>query len=274
MANLIVSLSMHDATVTLDIPKTLIKKLELLNLPLSSDRYNSPIVHIYPLDDRNTHFWTEDKNKIIEDIIIQTDHVIFRLFVELEDLLMRQILSKNSSGFALHGGGVVVNGQAILVLQEKGGGKSTLIAKLAQNKKHRFLSDDLLIIIEKNVLGIPFPIRLRQLRVDGLDLSKDRIEYGIDIDSKIRYFYTPTIDAETHRIPVSTILIPHYDPNCTNTIIQAQGYEKVHTIIGQIKKYTNMEQIYSNILLLAKSVNIYHLYYKDFSFLDSEFIWD
>lgn len=243
-----------------------------MGFQFSSDTYDVADIHIHPLNDWDIQFSVEDNHMVIENTVVKTDQVLFRLFVEIEDLLMRKILFKNSSGMALHGGGVVSNGKAILVLQEKGAGKSTLIAKLAQNKAHRYLSDDLLISRGSTVLGIPLPMRLRQLRVQGLDLMGSKTESGMDIDNKIRYFYMPEIEAETFEIPVSTILIPHYDPHSSNYIVKAKGNEKARIIINQIKRYPNMEQMYKNILLLSNSINVYHLHYKDFSFFDSHFI--
>lgn len=274
MENQVVSLSIHDATITLDIPTFLIKKLKKLDIRFSSDMYDVACIHIHPLNDWYVRFCVEDNHVVIENTVVKVDQVLFRLFVEIEDLLMRQMLYKNSSRIALHGGGIVSNGKAILVLQEKGAGKSTLIAKLAQNKTHRYLSDDLLITNGKTVLGVPLPMRLRQLKVQGLDLMGSMTESGLDIDNRIRHFYMPTIEAETSEIPVSAILIPHYDPQSSNYIIKAKGNEKARIIINQIKRYPNMEQMYKNLLLLSNSINVYHLHYKDFSVLDSHFIRD
>ena len=117
-------------------------------------------------------------------------------------------------------------------------------------------------------------MRLRQLKVQGLDLMGSMTESGLDIDNRIRHFYMPTIEAETSEIPVSAILIPHYDPQSSNYIIKAKGNEKARIIINQIKRYPNMEQMYKNLLLLSNSINVYHLHYKDFSVLDSHFIRD
>ena len=274
MENQVVFLSMHGATVTLDVPLFLIKKLKSLGLQFSSDTCDIAGIHIYPFNDWNVRFCVEDNHVVIENTVVKTDQILFRLFVEIEDLLMRQILYRNNFGIALHGGGVVSNGKAILVVQEKGGGKSTLIAKLAQNKMYRYLSDDLLISNGKNVLGVPLPMRLRKLKVPGLDLTGSKTECGLDIDKKTRYFYMPAIEAETFEIPVSIILVPHYDSQNSNYIIQVKGNEKAHIIINQIKKYHNMKQMYKNILLLSNSINVYHLYYNDFSVLDTQFIWD
>lgn len=274
MENQLVSLSMHDAIVNLDIPILLIESLKIMGLQLYVNTGDRACIHIQSINNCDFQFLVEDNNKIIEDTIVKSDQVLFRLFVEIEDLMMRQNLHKNGFGLALHGGGVVLNGKAIIVLQEKGAGKSTLIAKLTKDKAHRYLSDDLLISDGKNVMGFPLPIRLRQLRVQGLELMKGRIQSGTDYENKTRYFYMPEIEAETSAIPVSKILIPHYAPYNSNCIEQVKGIDKARILINQIKKYSNMEQMYNNVLLLSNSVDVYDLYYKDFSVLDSQLLWD
>lgn len=268
MQNTTVSLSIHKVTLTLNIPLYIIEKLEILGLNLKPNLCDSVNISINIHDSTNAQICVIDDNVLVTNETVAADILMFRLFVEIEDLLMRKILHQDSSAIALHGGGVVSNGKAILVLQGKGSGKSTLISKLCQTKTNKYLSDDLLISYGSCVLGVPLPIRLRCLKVSGLDLEKDKNISGLDFDNQIRHFYMPSIATETLEVPVSTILVPHYDPNAQNSIVQVKGNEKTSIIMNQVKKYPNMEQMYKNILLLSNNVTVYHLYYQDLSILD------
>ena len=270
MQNRMFALNMQGEKIILDIPPIIVEKLKYLNIHLVSIADGNAYISVRKYNSKAYKIWIRS-NSLITSEIVPVKVILFKLFVEIEDYNIKKKIEHDSSAIALHGGGVIHNGKTVLVLQGKGAGKSTLIAKLVQMSS-KYLSDDLLISYGNRVLGIPLPIRLRHLNIVGLEGVKEgkSIE-GLDFNNETRYFYTPELENENSDVPISTILIPHYSLNCSNEIVQIKGKEKISIIANQVKRYANMEQLYKNIIAISKEVKVYHLYYKDFSILDSFF---
>ena len=102
--------------------------------------------------------------------------------VPLFGLALAAVLQQNNL-LVLHGSSVEINGSALIILGEKGFGKSTLTAALLR-RGHRLISDDLVAISVdfpkiKLLPGIPilklWPDTIREV---GFDIDKSRLYYN------------------------------------------------------------------------------------------------
>ncbi len=268
MDRLKISLLIHGVTIVLELPLEIVDKLEFLQFGFKSTTSYPADISVSKMCN-GTYKLSIITEKVVESDVLSANEILFRLSVELENLFVSKIMKRNQFAIAIHGGSVIHNGKAILVLQEKAAGKSTLIAKLSQMPSYSYMSDDLIISSGKTVLSIPLPIRLRNPNVDGLDIKQEQLQIvSRDINNSLRYFYLPKERCEVTRMPVSTILIPHYNVSATNEIKKVTGSEKVSLITNQIKRYTEVETMYKTVLEMVKHVEMYHLYYSDFTVLD------
>ncbi len=83
--------------------------------------------------------------------------------------------------YVLHGASLIYKNKVICLLGPRKSGKTTVVYNLTKNDDYVLIDDDCVILNNNDVIGLNFPIRLRNELTDAFEV--------IDDDKKARYLY-------------------------------------------------------------------------------------
>ncbi|MEJ6950337.1 hypothetical protein [Natronospora cellulosivora (SeqCode)] len=242
-------------------------KILLQSIPFSNIIKNDK-ADIYIEQHNNNYARIYIKNYGVSGEVINIKYLIFRIFVEIEELFFKKISCNNDKTIALHGGGIIYKDRGILVIQNKGAGKTTLIAKMSSLDNVQYLADDLIICDGTKVQGVALPMRLRNISIDGLMLNGKIVTKCFDFNDQYRYIYKPNCSHEIRSVPIGCFVLPDYSANNENKIVELKGKDKINEIIKQTKKTKSLKNLFLSVLNF-KNIPVYKLKYNDLAIIES-----
>lgn len=189
---------------------------------------------------------------------------IFDIMFAIEDYAMYKF-----GKMVFHGGAIAYEDKAIIFIQSRKSGKSTLIRALLGCSDYQYVSDDLLLYDNKCVAGVALPIRVRNKLEEIIKVDGKYIGEMIDESGELRHIFVPSSQVHTGYTKIAAIVLPKYQ-NKLNSIDELKGVDKVSKLLTNIKEYTNMENLYNQIADIANTIPVYSLQYYDTEFAKEE----
>ncbi len=209
----------------------------------------------------NVEYCVFFNDRKVENLLVDRNTVIFRIFVDLEQIITDNIMKKNCHIIGFHAGAFEMEDTIFAIMQEKKRGKTTLISTMCQKYGSSFISDDIILCNEGETIGIPVPIRSRS---DAFIFNRNNIICeSKDFDYETRFFFLPD-NVKVSNKSIDIILVPHYDEN--NNVPRLEnivGSEKVKIIMSNIKEVMGIKNAYYFSVYLAKSCIVYKMYYAN-----------
>ncbi len=171
---------------------------------------------------------------------------------------INQIDKKNM--ITLHSGAVSRQGKGILILGESGNGKSTLTLELVANHNWLYLTDEVGLLDNFNVIH-PFlkTVSYKRECVVTIDPTWEVRQFGID--------YQVAIPKEKHGCPVllKAVFFVKYSPGaepCITPIKKSESLVRLmNSQIGRAKSVATVEQMAE----VVKAVNSYQIFHNNAS---------
>lgn len=187
-----------------------------------------------------------------------SDRWIFKLMKNLEIFY-----SKVLKCTVIHGSCVSINDKNILFMGARRSGKTTLTHYLTIEKNGIYLDDDCVYLVDGMYVGFCMPLPMR----DAVDLSYNKffITKTTDTDGIIRFLYSPQHSIHNvHKIDM--VVFPQYGSNRVNCIKKMSSSEAFNRIIKNVRSYSEMKTMFTDIKKLATTANCYDLQYSNSDF--------
>ena len=222
------------------------------------------LLNIQEIQDHKVRFVVStDKCNTIDKTICK-DEAIFYFFVLIEQIVAEQ-LSKEDSKLIFHGGSFSLNNNAVLVIQGKGAGKTTLIAKMTSFSDFKYLADDVAICCSKSlsILPLPLPLRLRMKDLEGFNLKGKFLGECKDFQGKTRFLFLPE-SWSLAKAKLRFILIPEYTHNAMNSFCctQIAGMDRINGLKRNIREVSSVYSIYKGFINISNSTKMYKCSYS------------
>lgn len=222
------------------------------------------VLNIYEISDKKVIFifFNNEHNRI--EKTIDKENTLFFFFVLLEQMIAENLIKKDSL-LIFHGGCFSLQGNAVLVIQEKGAGKTTLISKMASCHDFNYLADDLAICCSNSleIWALPLPLRLRTVNLKDFNLKGHFLGQCVDFNGNTRYLFLPD-SWNLNKSRLKFILIPEYtgeninDFNC----IPVNGIQQVKILTKNIKEISDIHNFYTGVLNIANNSKMYYCKYS------------
>lgn len=221
------------------------------------------VLHIKETAEEKVRFIFDNKqNKI--DKTIDKEKALFFFFVLLEQIVADNLIKKDPL-LIFHGGCFSRHGNAVLVLQGKGAGKTTLIAKMASYRDFHYLADDVALCCSKtlDVWPLPLPLRLRTKDIDDFNLKGRFLGQCVDFNGQTRYLFLPD-SWDLNKARLKAVIIPEYTRERSNIFncMPMNGIEKVKKLTNNIKEISDILEFYTGVLNIAKNSKMYYCEYS------------
>lgn len=183
---------------------------------------------------------------------------IFDIMFVIEDYV--QLKQKK---LTLHGGAIAYENKAIVFIQSRKSGKSTLIRALLNKYEYEYISDDILFYDDKCVAGLAMPIRVRD-KLDNIvgEMGK-YVGEMLDEDGEVRNIYVPQNTIRVGFTKIVAMVLPRYVSEEINQINELKGSYKVMKILTNIKEYHSMENLFYELVEMVRGIHVYELLYHD-----------
>lgn len=234
---------------------------EIFNDIFGNIQYASKI----PFDEKHVCFIVDKKNHIdkceknSENIIYcntQQDDWIFNMLIQFEEFVI-----KNFGKIVFHGACLQYKNVAVMIVGERGAGKSTLVSNLCQKNECRYVDDDTIFWDKEILFGLNMPIRLRQIQ-DNMN----HIYYNtLDNEGKIRYLYTPTNKTFLAGKP-NIILFAKYNTE-NMQVRKVDKNECFMKLLINTRHCSEQREMIKFITSLIKNADAYDIAYRDYSFV-------
>lgn len=184
--------------------------------------------------------------------------------------IIEEYVQKRFREIILHGGAIAYKDMAIAFIQSRKSGKSTLIRALLADEEYEYISDDLLIYKEGKIAGVALPIRVRDKLENTINSTGFFVGSMKDESGETRNIYVPRNHFRTEFTPLKSIILPKYDSKAENEIIELTGSKKVMSILTNVKEYSDMGELYNQLVDMARRIKIYELRYNHIEFAEKE----
>ena len=207
-------------------------------------------------------YWKKGKLQFCKTIKkVQT---LFFFFILLEQIVVEELM-KGEDILAFHGGCFVHQDNAVLVVQKKGAGKTTLVAKMSSYLDFEYLADDAVICCSEtlSIYPLPFPLRLRTKNIKGFDLRGNFLGECVDFNGHTRYLFLPDY-WRISKAQLKAVIIPEYVFNEKNEFVceKLSGVKCVKELIKNIKEIGDMHTFYTGILKVSTQTPLYYCKYS------------
>lgn len=165
----------------------------------------------------------------------------------------------------IHGSCIRVNNKNILIIGERWSGKTTLTHFLMSFLDGEYMSDDCVYVKNNHFFGFGMPLPMRHYRKTKSYtpmVHNDIVLTNLfDSDGVERTLLIPQKILESVN-NIDIILFPKYIPNTAGTIRSIASVELFNKLISNIRSYSNMKEMYSNVTNLLEKANAYSLEYS------------
>ena len=144
-------------------------------------------IKVLKVDNDGYMFFINNVNQIFREECGNAN-VLFKLMIEIEECYCKKLKQTEDNYAIFHGGLISIDGNGVMVIGEKGKGKSTLIALLSTDEEIFFCSDDIVAYKKNSFYGIPMPQRLR---IQISKFMKNIFYITEDFQGNIRYLHYP-----------------------------------------------------------------------------------
>lgn len=173
-------------------------------------------------------------------------------------------LAARSESVALHGGAVSIDGKGVALLQSRGSGKTTLLAALI-NEKHGsgdvgYIADDLVFYRDGIIKGVPFPMRMRRMHVDGISFSGSVLAEVLDEEGQIRSLYFPPCRVVRDEVPLRAVILPEFNKGSAGRIDALSPSTSFQFYLANCRNhYSNLGLAVPQLVHLSRNVAAYRV---------------
>lgn len=161
--------------------------------------------------------------------------------------------------YVLHGASLIYKNKVICLLGPRKSGKTTIVYNLTKNDDYVLIDDDCVILDNNNVIGLNFPIRLRNKLNDAFPV--------IDDDKKTRYLYF-TKNSQKNCTYQKVFLFIQYNNN-ENITRKMSNKDFFDNLLINSRYSTNTIDKFNKIINITKSQEAYQIMFTSFdNFLD------
>lgn len=180
--------------------------------------------------------------------------------------IIEEYVQKKYNSIVLHGGAIVKNDKAIVIIQSRKRGKTTLLRGLLADNKCFYVSDDVLLLNKDKIAGIAAPMRVREKLEDIIKCNGKYIGSMMDESGEQRNIFVPNNLISERFMKISCIILPSYSNNGENYFIELSGIQKFIKVLENVKEYKNIQHVYREISYLCNFISVYEIHYSDIGF--------
>lgn len=200
-------------------------------------------------------FWKNNSDSVIF-CNTREEGWIFHMLTQLEEFIVR-----DKGEMVFHGACVQYRGTALIIVGERGAGKSTLVSELCKLADCLYVDDDIIFFDSKSLYGLNFPIRLRYFK----DNERYICATTFDEEGCKRYLHLPSDKVFSAGKP-GLILFTKYNEEETG-IKKIVSYECFLRLLINTRYCAEKENRIKLITLLAQDTEAYDISYKDCRFV-------
>lgn len=156
--------------------------------------------------------------------------------------------------YVLHGSSLIYKDNVICLLGPRKSGKTTIVYNLTKNDDYVLIDDDCVILNNNDVIGLDFPIRLRNGLSDAFEV--------IDDDKKTRFLYF-TKNTQKSCAYEKVFLFIQYN-NTENSIKKMSNKDFFDNLLKNSRYSTNNSDKFSKIINITKSQKAYYIKFTSF----------
>lgn len=188
--------------------------------------------HVWFHIDHVATYCIENGNKVIVDTCEDCDISLMKVYI-MGSVLGFLLLQREST--AIHGGTVVINGNAIIFTGERGAGKSTLTTALVK-RGYNFVADDVAALSFYNKIVVEPGFPYHKLCVDALEnMYYVKESYPcFQADGKVKYIVPDFYGFYKRKVPLTAICELDMGEVDNVKVEEIRGGEKLNKIIKNI----------------------------------------
>lgn len=156
--------------------------------------------------------------------------------------------------YVLHGASLIYKNNVICLLGPRKSGKTTVVYNLTKNDEYVLIDDDCVILNNKAVVGLEFPIRLRNGLSDAFEI--------IDDDKKTRFLYFAKNTQKNCTYEKVFLFIQYNDSE--NSITKMSNKDFFDNLLKNSRYSTNNSDKFSQIINITKSQDAYYIMFTSF----------